>query len=308
MTQDNEPTKSRRDPLVSIGVPVYNEESSLESALQDLLAQTHTNIEVIISDNASLDGTESIGRRMADSDQRVVYARQPQNLGPAGNFRWVLTRATGEFFMWAAADDRWDPAYVARNLANLLANPGLVGSVSKVRWAADGAGSGMAAGTGPLQGAPRTKVARYLRHARDNSRFYGLYRREALAAAYPDSDFYAADIATMMGTLLRGDHAELDEVLMTRSRSDPSSYVASVDDTANSWLSRWLPMLPFTRYALRELRIPLSPTTVALLLVRNVYEHFRYAAQHRSVYGSFARLAVKATDPMRARTVGDRTS
>jgi glycosyltransferase involved in cell wall biosynthesis len=292
---------------VSVGVPVYNEAASLESAVHDLLRQTHPNIEVVISDNASLDDTESIARRLEQSDTRVVYVRQPHNIGAAANFRDVLRKATGEFFMWAAADDRWDPAYVERNLANLNANPRLVGSVSKVRWAAGGASEGLASGTGPLQGTSKRKVARYLRYARDNSRFYGLYRREVLVGAYPDMDFFAIDIATMLGTLTVGDHGELDEVLMTRRRNDPATYVSLVDVTAADWLSRWFPMLPCTRYALRDLRIPLSPVIVAFLVARNVYDHFRYAAQHRSVYGSFARLVMRGADPLRARTVDDRS-
>lgn len=306
MTENHQAAQNERNPLVSIGVPVYNEAASLESAVHDLLGQTHTNIEVIISDNASLDGTESVARRLAQTDARVVYVRQPQNVGAAANFRHVLRKGTGEFFMWAAADDRWDPVYIERNLANLRGNPSLVGSVSKVRWADGGASQGLASGTRPVQGSLRRKVALYLRYARDNSRFYGLYRREALVGAYPDMDFFAIDIATMLGTLSEGDHGELDEVLMTRSRNDPETYIFLVDVTAADWVSRWFPMLPCTRYALRDLRIPLSPAIVAFLAARNLYDHFRYAAQHRSLYGAFARLVVKGVDPLRAQAVDDR--
>lgn len=186
-----------------------------------------------------------------------------------------------------------------------MADSAAVASVSKVAWSIDGSLSGTASGTGPLVGTPRQKVARYIRFARDNSRFYGVFRREALERSFPLSDFFAADLAVIVGTLLTGDHVEVAEVLMTRNRNDPMSYVSMVDALSDGWWSRRLPLLPFTRYILRELRIPLSPSTVFFLLARNVYDHFRYAALHRSPYGALARFVVSRSDPIRAKAVGD---
>lgn len=93
--------------LVSIGLPVFNGEAYLSEAIESLLGQTHTNIELIISDNASTDGTESIARKYAKADSRVVYFRQEENRGPSFNYLFTLDQATGRFFMWAAHDDIW---------------------------------------------------------------------------------------------------------------------------------------------------------------------------------------------------------
>lgn len=99
--------------LVSIGVPVYNGEKYLRQALESLLSQSHSNIEVIISDNASTDATERICREVAAKDKRVSYIRQQSNNGPIGNFNFVLQQAQGEYFMWAAHDDFWDEGWLA---------------------------------------------------------------------------------------------------------------------------------------------------------------------------------------------------
>ena len=293
-------------PLVSVGMPVYNEERTLEAAVYALLHQTYPTLEIIISDNASSDGTRAIGERLALSDDRVRYSRRPENQGPHSNFRYVLENARGTYFMWAGADDIWQPTYIEKNLARLEADPDLVCSISQVRWGIDGEGGGLATGTASLEGSVRSNVKRYLRNGRDNSRFYGLFVREALVASYPSDTFYGLDLAMMLGTLMLGKHAELDEVLMKRTRTDPMSYISHVDELNRPGAERWMPLLPFTRYVLLDLRIPLAPSSIALLIIRNIYEHLRYAAQHQSFYGSFARKLVKISQPVRLRLVSAR--
>lgn len=93
-------------PKVSIGMPIYNGEQFICDALDSLLAQTYSNFELIISDNASTDKTEQICRSYASRDKRIRYIKQQQNKGAPYNFQFVLNEAIGEYFMWAAADDR----------------------------------------------------------------------------------------------------------------------------------------------------------------------------------------------------------
>ena len=97
---------------VSIGMPVYNGEAFIREALDSLLAQTFTDFELIISDNASTDGTEAICREYAAKDTRIRYVRQAENRGATANFRFVLDEAVGEYFMWAAADDVWSDNWI----------------------------------------------------------------------------------------------------------------------------------------------------------------------------------------------------
>lgn len=99
--------KGKKVPQVSIGMPVYNGEPFIREALDSLIAQTFTDFELIISDNASSDGTEAICREYAARDARIRYVRQPENRGAAANFAFVLDEAVGQYFMWASADDIW---------------------------------------------------------------------------------------------------------------------------------------------------------------------------------------------------------
>jgi len=71
-------------------MPVYNGEKYIREALDSLLAQTFTDFELIISDNASTDGTQVICEEYAARDPRIRYVRQRENRGAVANFRFVL--------------------------------------------------------------------------------------------------------------------------------------------------------------------------------------------------------------------------
>lgn len=103
---------NRSRPVVSIGMPVYNGAKYIHEALDSLLAQTFTDFELVISDNASTDDTQAICEEYTRRDLRIRYVRQMVNKGALANFQFVLDQARGKFFMWAAADDRWDNNWI----------------------------------------------------------------------------------------------------------------------------------------------------------------------------------------------------
>jgi glycosyltransferase involved in cell wall biosynthesis len=111
---------------ISIGMPVYNGEKYVREALESILAQTHPDFELIISDNASTDRTGEICRAYAARDRRIRYYRNKKNLGIARNFNRVFELSTGEYFKWASHDDRIEPEFLARCLAALDRDPELV--------------------------------------------------------------------------------------------------------------------------------------------------------------------------------------
>lgn len=98
--------------LVSIGVPTYNRADLLKIALDSLLAQTYKNIEILISDNASTDDTETVCREYGVKDSRICYVRQEKNIGQMNNYSFLLNKAQGAYFMWAQDDDWLNPAYL----------------------------------------------------------------------------------------------------------------------------------------------------------------------------------------------------
>ncbi|KQX62917.1 hypothetical protein ASD06_12960 [Angustibacter sp. Root456] len=94
--------------------------------MESALAQTHTDLELVISDNGSTDGTEEICRSFAAADERVRYLRQEQNRGAAWNHNAVVHASRGEYFRWYSYDDQMDPRLIEACLAPLQADPDLV--------------------------------------------------------------------------------------------------------------------------------------------------------------------------------------
>jgi glycosyltransferase involved in cell wall biosynthesis len=117
---------SAREPLVSIGAPVRNGEQHLGEAVRTVLDQQYDRLELVISDNASDDGTEEMCRELARSDPRVRYHRQPRNIGLVPNFNAVLHLARGTYFRWIGDDDWLTPSYVLRCVEVLDGDPELI--------------------------------------------------------------------------------------------------------------------------------------------------------------------------------------
>lgn len=109
-------------PLVSIGMPVFNGEKYIEEAIRSLLEQSYRNFELIISDNASNDATPDLCRVYAESDSRIRYICQIENIGPLANFQFVLSEASGQYFMWAAADDVWSNNWLEDLIATIVSS------------------------------------------------------------------------------------------------------------------------------------------------------------------------------------------
>ena len=94
-------------PLVSIGLPVFNGDKSLENAIECLLEQDYPNFEIIISDNASTDSTQMICERYSKNESRIKYFRIEKNLGAIWNFNHVFELSSGIYFyeIQAVGDD-----------------------------------------------------------------------------------------------------------------------------------------------------------------------------------------------------------
>jgi glycosyltransferase involved in cell wall biosynthesis len=92
-------------PRLTVGLPVYNGERYLAESLDALLGQAYEDFELIISDNASTDGTADICHGYERQDSRVRYIRQPRNIGLAANHDLVVEESRGELFKWASHDD-----------------------------------------------------------------------------------------------------------------------------------------------------------------------------------------------------------
>ena len=108
---------------VFIGMPSYNSSRFIREAVESLRSQTFTDWTMLISDDASTDETEFICKEYAKKDPRITYYRQPKNIGQFDNFKFVLDKAKGEYFMWAGHDDLWDKDFIKVCVENLSVYP-----------------------------------------------------------------------------------------------------------------------------------------------------------------------------------------
>lgn len=113
-------------PRISIGFPIRNGGQFLVHALRSVQEQTERDIEIIISDNASDDGSREFLEAAAAGDARIRYYRQESAISAYDNFQFVLRQARGEYFMWAAHDDTRDLDFVSRLLVALESDPAAV--------------------------------------------------------------------------------------------------------------------------------------------------------------------------------------
>jgi glycosyltransferase involved in cell wall biosynthesis len=113
-------------------MPVFNGEKYLEGSLHSILAQTYSDFELIISDNASTDRTQEICQTYATLDRRIRYFRNKDNLGAAKNFNRTFQLSSGEYFKWAAHDDVIAPDLLLKCVEVLDHDPSVVLCHSRV--------------------------------------------------------------------------------------------------------------------------------------------------------------------------------
>jgi glycosyltransferase involved in cell wall biosynthesis len=209
---------------LSIGLPVYNGEKYLAESLEALLGQTYEDFELIISDNASTDGTADICRRYERSDSRIRYFRQGCNIGSVGNHNFVFREARGELFKWAAADDLYARDLLARCVALLDEHPLAVLAHS---WtAAFDDGKVTQALQYPLTTDSPSAPERFrsmlfggreddwgLIRADDQ---YGIIRSAVLRKVAPQNSFYHSDRVLMTEIVLHGPFLQVPEWLYFR--------------------------------------------------------------------------------------------
>ena len=110
-------------PRVSIIIPAYNQARFLAKAIESALGQTHSDLEVIVVDDGSPDNTAEVAARF-DGSQNFKYVRQA-NTGAAGARNRGIRESTGDYLCFLDADDYYVPEKVARQAAQLDADPSL---------------------------------------------------------------------------------------------------------------------------------------------------------------------------------------
>jgi glycosyltransferase involved in cell wall biosynthesis len=216
-------------PIVSIGMPVYNGAKYIWCAAQSILAQDYEDFELIISDNASIDETESICRELAERDGRIRYFRNDTNVGASRNYNRVFRLARGQFFKWAAHDDECHPAMLRRCVEVLERAPDRVTMVYPLAELIDEEGKTLVPILDHIESRdprPHRRLAHILWFLNMCDPVFGLYKVEYLKKTQLIGPFFGADYVLLSELAMLGEIWELGEVLF-RLRAHPGRSMQS---------------------------------------------------------------------------------
>ncbi len=202
--------------LVSIGMPVYNEEEYIEKTIISFLNQDYKNIELIISDNGSTDGTKEICCKYLEKDSRIRYFPQKKTSDSTSNFNFVTTQAKGEYFMWAAGHDLREPNYISKCQKMLETSKSIVLCYTDAIWI-DINGNNIGIESSDIDTRGISKMDRYnkvfwnLGYAYP---IYGLFRMDALNKVLPYKKKFGPDVLLLNELSIIGEFAHIKEPLL----------------------------------------------------------------------------------------------
>ena len=252
--------KINSTPKVSIGLPVFNGGHHVDEVMACIESQNFDDFELIISDNASNDGTDAVFKGYAERDPRVRYFRQSKNLGAEENFRFVLEQSKGCYFMWWGVDDRRTKDFLELNVSFLDAHPSFVASTcpdcleghehapdNYARFA--------------LTGSIEDRYQTFFRNSwRSHGIFYSLMRTNVIRKCdnlFLSSGPFAADWAIDLFLVTKGGVNRTDFGLAIFGAQGISSVSDAWSACRDGPLDNIMPLRHFSLYALKLMR-PLS--------------------------------------------------
>lgn len=255
-------------PLVTVGVPVHNGEATLDAALRCLAAQTLADLEIVVSDNASTDGTAAICADWARRDARVRVLRQTSNIGAPANWNEVARAARGTYFKWMSASDTCSADFLERAAACLQQRPDVVLVFGRTEYIDD---AGRRIGLSETDFAveedrPSERFWQVCSRLQINNAQSGLIRTAALRRTRLDRLYPHGDRVLMAELALLGRFMLLDAPLLQR-RASPDTWTA-LRPTEDLYRMFWphgvprRPMIHIRRLAdflFSALRSPVAP-------------------------------------------------
>ncbi len=213
-------------------MPTYNRAALLRRALDSVLAQTHRDLRVLISDNASEDDTAAVCESYERGDPRVHYARQPVNVTPVPNFSWLLAHADTEFMLLVADDDWLAPDYVERCLAVMDRDPSLAIVTGVNHYDEGDARRQLGHNLDLRDSSASVRVLRYLHGRWSSAAFYGLLRSSAVRPALPISNVMGADWIFIAAVVFAGRAVTISETHLNREQGGASASFAHIAEVS----------------------------------------------------------------------------
>ncbi len=117
-------------PKISILMPAYNAQDTIGFAVSSILNQTYQNIEIIVVDDCSTDQTSSIVSGISEYDKRLIYLRNPNNVGTYMSRNNALSQSTGHYITVHDSDDWSHPQMLTKQMEVILKGEDVLGTRS----------------------------------------------------------------------------------------------------------------------------------------------------------------------------------
>ncbi|MEY4510159.1 MAG: hypothetical protein RLZZ450_2281 [Pseudomonadota bacterium] len=105
--------------LVSVVIPAFNARQTIREAVESVLAQTYSDLEVVVVDDCSTDGTLEILADLAERDGRLRLLRRSENGGPPATRNTGIRASSGALLAFIDADDLWHPEKIAMQVEKM---------------------------------------------------------------------------------------------------------------------------------------------------------------------------------------------
>ncbi len=241
-------------PIISIGMPVYNGQAFIESAIKSILEQTFEDFELILSDNASNDKTQEICLDYKQQDNRIRYFRNEVNLGAAQNYNHVFGLSKGKYFKWAAHDDLCNSTFLFRCVEVLDNDPSVVLCYPKTVLI-DVNGNVIENYEDNLalfENRPHQRLAKFVRNVRLCNPVFGLLRASVLSRTRLIDKFVSSDEVLLAELALMGKFFECSERLFLRRMHSQSSWESNESPQEKA---RWFDPNSRSQYVMRRNRL-----------------------------------------------------
>ncbi|MCU1496687.1 MAG: glycosyl transferase family 2 [Acidimicrobiales bacterium] len=241
-------------PLVTVAVPTFQRPDSLRRAIDSVLAQDHPAVEIIISDNASADGTEAVCREYAEREPSITYLRRPVNVGATANFDGLRSEGSGDYFVFLADDDWMSPGYLSTCVTALEADPGLAVAAGRAvyhhpdRVEPEPQPINLDAETGA------DRVCDYYRTVRANGVFYGVARAAVNGRIGPLRNCQGADMVHVAAMAYQGRVTTFDHIAVNRTVGGATANLANVARSLGlGRFETYLPQLAIVWWVFRDI-------------------------------------------------------
>ena len=215
-------------PALSIGLAVRNDPENVKHCVESVLAQDFTDLELVVCDNASDDGTVDTLNELARQDSRMKLAVNTVNIGSHENMNRVLELSRGALFRWISADDWLEPQALSAAVRAFDEHPDALGVTTGFTIHTPGRAPRFEQYRGEFPDSPdpsrRFERMLWFFHARETTYdpVYGFYRREQLARTRrlrPNerTDWLLSAELALMGPILH-----IHDLLANRGKTYPS--------------------------------------------------------------------------------------